>query len=65
MNNSECTQLDIDEVEEFSLNPERADVDMKKILRKAGVKRRQKHFQSRLEGERRRRASGRRQMALG
>ena len=35
MNNSECTQLDIDEVEEFSLGPEHADVDMKKILRKA------------------------------
>ena len=34
MNNSECFQLDI-EVEECSLGPEYADVDMKKILSKA------------------------------
>ena len=35
VNNSECIQLDIDEVEECSLGPEYADIDVKKILRKA------------------------------
>ena len=35
VNNSECTQLDIDEVEECSLGLQYADVDAKKILRKA------------------------------
>ena len=43
VNNSECIKLDIDEVEECSLGPEWANVDVKKILKK-GVKRRQKHF---------------------
>ena len=43
VNNSECVQLDIDEVEECSLGPEYADVDVKQILRK-GDKRRQNIF---------------------
>ena len=37
VNNSECVQLDIDEVEECSLGPEYADVDVKQILRKRNV----------------------------
>ena len=35
MNNSECIQLDIDEVEECSLGPECADIDVKQIFRNA------------------------------
>ena len=35
MNNSECIQLDVDELEECSLGPEYAGIDVKKILRKA------------------------------
>ena len=35
VNNSECIQLDIDEVEEYSLGPEYADIDVKQISRKA------------------------------
>ena len=35
MNNSECIQVDIEVVEECSLGVEYADVDVKKILRKA------------------------------
>ena len=34
VNNSECIQLDIDEVEECSLGPQYGDVDVKKILRR-------------------------------
>ena len=40
VNNGGCIQLDIDEVEECSLGPENADVDVKKILTN-GVKIRQ------------------------
>ena len=32
VDNSECIQLDIDEVEEYSLVPEYADIDVKQIL---------------------------------
>ena len=35
VNNSECIHLDIDEVEECSMGPEYADVDVKKNLRRA------------------------------
>ena len=35
MNNIVCFQLDIDEVEECSLDPEYADIDVTQILRKA------------------------------
>ena len=35
MNNSECTKLEIAEVEECSLGPEYADVDVKHFLRNA------------------------------
>ena len=35
VNNSECIQLDIDEVEECSFSPEYADVVVKEIFRKA------------------------------
>ena len=35
VNNSECIQLDIDEVEECSLGPKYANVDVKQILREA------------------------------
>ena len=35
VNNSECIQLGIDEVEACSLGPEYADIDVKQILRKA------------------------------
>ena len=34
VNNSECKQLDIDEVEECSLGPEYVDIDLTQILRK-------------------------------
>ena len=35
VNNSECFQLGIDEVEECSLGPEYADIDVKQFSRKA------------------------------
>ena len=63
MHISECLQLDIEEVEECSLGPKYADIDVKNILKNCD-KRRQKHLLS-LRGERRRRASGRKQMAMG
>ena len=45
VNNSECFQLDIDEVEECSLAPEHADVDGEEDF-KNGVKLGQKHMKS-------------------
>ena len=44
VNNSECIHLDTDEVEECSLGPEYADVDVKQFLRKAKVKEEGEHL---------------------
>ena len=63
VNNSECKKLDIEEVEECSLEPEYADIDVKQILRKAT--REGRNILLSVQGERRRRASGRKQMAMG
>ena len=43
VNNSECIQRDIEDVEECSLGPECADIDVKKIFKKCD-KRRQEQF---------------------
>ena len=49
VNISDCINLEIDEVEEYSLGPEYSEVDVKHILR----------------NERKRRASSRKQVAMG
>ena len=62
MNNSECIKLEIAEVEDYSLGPEYSDVDVKHILRNAT---REGRFFFCFQCEGKRRASSRKQVAVG